>query len=80
MKLKGKVAIVTGAASGLGKATAQLFAREGARVVVADISQRAISGTIDYSRRHPYRIAVTVAALGLLAYKVMQPARVSQEA
>lgn len=33
----GKVAIVTGAASGMGRATAQLFADEGARVVVADL-------------------------------------------
>jgi NAD(P)-dependent dehydrogenase (short-subunit alcohol dehydrogenase family) len=40
MRLKGKVAIVTGAGSGLGKATALVFAREGARVVVTDISQR----------------------------------------
>ncbi|MGB6691198.1 MAG: SDR family oxidoreductase [Terracidiphilus sp.] len=37
MKLSGKVAIVTGAASGIGRASAILFAREGARVVVADI-------------------------------------------
>lgn len=35
-KLSGKVAIVTGAASGIGRASAQLFAREGASVVVAD--------------------------------------------
>lgn len=36
-----KVAIVTGAASGIGRATAALFAREGARVVLADVDERA---------------------------------------
>jgi NAD(P)-dependent dehydrogenase (short-subunit alcohol dehydrogenase family) len=36
MRLQGKVAIVTGAASGMGAATARRFAREGAKVVVAD--------------------------------------------
>jgi NAD(P)-dependent dehydrogenase (short-subunit alcohol dehydrogenase family) len=40
MRLKGKVAIVTGSGSGLGRATALLFAREGAKVVVTDINQR----------------------------------------
>ena len=36
-RLRGKVAIVTGAGSGIGEATARLMAREGASVVVADI-------------------------------------------
>ncbi len=37
MRLKDKVAIVTGAASGMGAATARLFAQEGAKVVLADL-------------------------------------------
>ncbi len=39
MRLKGKVAIVTGAASGIGLAMAQRFAAEGAGVVIADLNQ-----------------------------------------
>ncbi len=39
--LKGKVAVVTGAASGMGRAAAIRFAREGARVVLGDVDARA---------------------------------------
>jgi 3-oxoacyl-[acyl-carrier protein] reductase len=38
-RLKGKPAIVTGSATGIGKATAILFAQEGARVVVSDVDE-----------------------------------------
>ncbi|ABW12698.1 short-chain dehydrogenase/reductase SDR [Parafrankia sp. EAN1pec] len=39
-KLDGKVAVITGAGSGIGRSAAFLFAREGARVVCADVSGR----------------------------------------
>ena len=38
-RLEDKVCIITGAASGIGEATAQLFAKEGARVIVADMEE-----------------------------------------
>jgi len=44
MRLKDKVAIVTGAAHGMGEAEARLFAREGAKVVVADGRHLPLSG------------------------------------
>lgn len=39
MRLLNKVAIVTGASSGIGRATALLFAREGATVVAVDVTE-----------------------------------------
>ncbi len=51
MRLKDKVCLITGAGSGIGQATARLFAREGARVVVADIDDKAAGATTDEIRR-----------------------------
>jgi len=46
-RLAGKVCIVTGAGSGIGQASARLFAAEGARVVVADVDLKAAQATVD---------------------------------
>jgi NAD(P)-dependent dehydrogenase (short-subunit alcohol dehydrogenase family) len=47
MRLQGKAAIVTGAGSGIGKATAELFAKEGAQVLTVDLPGKATDLEID---------------------------------
>lgn len=47
MRLKDKIALVTGAAHGIGAATARMLAREGASVLVTDISESDISMVVD---------------------------------
>jgi NAD(P)-dependent dehydrogenase (short-subunit alcohol dehydrogenase family) len=47
VRLDGKVAIITGAGGGMGRVAAERFAREGARVVVAELDEMAGRGTAD---------------------------------
>ncbi|MCU6599010.1 SDR family oxidoreductase [Peribacillus frigoritolerans] len=47
MLLKDKVAVITGGASGIGKATALKYAKEGARVVVADFNEDGATETVE---------------------------------
>ncbi|HEX4215611.1 MAG TPA: glucose 1-dehydrogenase [Candidatus Dormibacteraeota bacterium] len=47
MRLEGKVAVITGAGSGIGRASAQLFAQEGARVLVADVDPAGGGETVE---------------------------------
>ncbi len=51
MRLKGKVAIVTGAAGGIGRASAVLFAAEGARVTAVDVKKEGLGETVELVKR-----------------------------
>ncbi|MEH7483171.1 glucose 1-dehydrogenase [Neobacillus drentensis] len=46
-RLENKVSLITGAASGIGKAIAQLFAKEGSKIVVADMNEAGGQETVD---------------------------------
>ncbi|MBI3978604.1 MAG: SDR family oxidoreductase [Chloroflexi bacterium] len=50
MRLRGKIGLITGAGSGIGRETALLFAREGAAVLAADLRLEAAQATVDEIR------------------------------
>ena len=47
MKLKGRIALITGAGSGIGRAIATLFAEQGARVIANDVNEKAARETVE---------------------------------
>jgi len=66
-RLQGKTALITGAGSGLGLATAQLFASEGARVVLADIDRARVEAEAE-------RLSAVGYAVSAMAHDVTQEA------
>jgi len=55
MKLEGRIALITGAGSGIGRATAALFASEGARVIVNDVNREAAAAAVEAMGAAPER-------------------------
>src|SRR5471032_2132016 len=62
-RLSGKVALLTAAAAGIGRATAEAFAREGARVIATDIDVTGLAGLNADKRKLDVRSTEAVAAL-----------------
>lgn len=61
MKLKDKVAIVTGSTSGMGRATAVLFAREGAKVVVTGRNEERAKEVVDQIKEEGFEARYVIA-------------------
>ena len=75
-----KVAFITGAASGIGRATAHLFADEGARVAVTDVALDGVSRVVEEIRQTSELIATSLTAEPAMTLSPQQHAKISQAA
>ena len=82
-QLHDKVALITGAASGIGRATALLFAREGAAVVITDVNEsggKAVAAEItSHGGRARFELADVTRAAGLPTCRRNQRARIRRD-
>ena len=62
-RLAGKTALLTAAAAGIGRATAEAFAAEGARVIATDLNEAALAGLKGETRKLDVRSTEAVEAL-----------------
>jgi NAD(P)-dependent dehydrogenase (short-subunit alcohol dehydrogenase family) len=58
-RLRGKSAVVTGSAKGIGHATAEVFAREGARLVITDVDEDGLAGQKEQSTYGPAKFVAS---------------------
>ncbi|MFC1993416.1 SDR family NAD(P)-dependent oxidoreductase, partial [Chloroflexota bacterium] len=79
MKLEGKVALVTGSGRGIGKATALLFAREGADIAVNDIIEASAEQTAEEVRKMGRKAIAIKADIGEPAEVDMMVERIIKE-
>jgi NAD(P)-dependent dehydrogenase (short-subunit alcohol dehydrogenase family) len=63
-RLEGRVALVTGAASGIGRATAERLAQEGARVVCADVQAEGLAAAVEAIRARGFEAAACACDVG----------------
>lgn len=73
--IEGRVAIITGAASGMGRAMARLFAAEGARVAVTDLDLSACEGVVRECGQHARAYALDVSDKGAISTTVTRIAK-----
>jgi NAD(P)-dependent dehydrogenase (short-subunit alcohol dehydrogenase family) len=64
-ELSGKVAVITGAGSGIGRALAEAFAAEGMRMMLADIDEKRLDEVADDLRARDVEVATRVTDVGL---------------